>query len=34
MIDFGDCLALEPVSKTKWLGIVLDSQLSFKRHRD
>lgn len=34
VIDFGDRLGLKPVHGTKWLGVMFDSQLSFKRHRD
>lgn len=33
-INFGDRLGLEPVTETKWLGVTLDSRLTFKRHRD
>lgn len=33
-INFGDRLGLKPVQETKWLGVMLDSQLTFKRHRD
>lgn len=33
-IDFGDRLNLQPVTETKWLGVMLDSQLSFKRQRE
>lgn len=33
-IDFGDRKELRPVPDTKWLGVTLDSKLSFKRHRD
>lgn len=33
-INFGDRTALKPVQSTKWLGVTLDSQLSFKRHRE
>lgn len=33
-IDFGNHLALTPVREMKWLGVMLDSNLSFKRHRE
>lgn len=33
-IDFGDCKALVPVTETKWLGVTLDSRLTFNSHRD
>lgn len=33
-INFGDRLGLEPFNETKWLGVTLDSRLTFKRHRD
>lgn len=32
-IDFGDRSALEPFHETRWLGISIDSHLSFKLHR-
>lgn len=31
-IDFGDRKALSPVQETKWLGVTLDSQLTFRLH--
>lgn len=33
-IKFGDRKGLVPVSQTKWLGVTIDSGLTFKRHRD
>lgn len=33
-INFGDRLGLKPVSNTKWLGVIVDSKLNFKLHRD
>lgn len=33
-IYFGDRLGLEPVTETKWLGVTLDSRLTFRRHCD
>lgn len=33
-IDFGSRKGLQPVQETKWLGVTLDCQLKFKKHRD
>lgn len=33
-INFGDRKDLLPVPETKWLGITIDSRLTFRRHRD
>lgn len=33
-IDFGDRKSLQPVNETKWLGVTLDSRLTFRKHRD
>lgn len=33
-IDFGDRKGLRTVNKTKWLGVTLDSRLTFKKHGD
>lgn len=33
-IDFGDRTGLQPVTETKWLGVTLDSCLTFKRHKE
>lgn len=31
-ITFGERTGLRPEKETRWLGVVLDSDLSFKRH--
>lgn len=33
-INFGDRKGLTPVAETKWLGVTIDSRLTFRRHRD
>lgn len=33
-IDFGSRKNLRPVQETNWLGVTLDKQLKFKKHRD
>lgn len=33
-IEFGPRIDLQPVGDTKWLGVTLDSQLKFKKHRE
>lgn len=33
-ITFGDRKDLKPVSDTKWLGVTLDSRLTFRKHRE
>lgn len=32
-IDFGERRALKPVKETKWLGVTIDNNIKFKKHR-